>query len=145
MLEIIEYREDLASAIAELETECFSEPWSENAIIEAAKYGTLFFAAEDNGKILGYLGVKPVLGEGFISNVAVTKSARGSGVGSMLVGKMLQRAKKINLESVTLEVRVSNTPAIALYEKFGFKTVGIRPRFYSHPTEDAKIMTVTFK
>ena len=135
------YTDDDACFIAELENECFSDPWSQNAIIEAAKYGTVFLLAEENGKILGYLGMKPVLDEGYISNVAVTSGARDKGIGSCLLKKLDEYAKEHEIKTISLEVRPSNAPAIALYEKFGYKQVGRRKNFYSHPTEDGLILT----
>ena len=135
------YTDADAPHIAELEKECFADPWSQNAITEAAKYGTIFLLAEQDGKILGYLGMKPVLDEGYISNVAVTSSARGKGIGSALLEKLTSYAKENGIKTISLEVRPSNAPAIALYEKFGYKQVGRRKNFYSHPTEDGLILT----
>lgn len=140
-LEIRFYTDTDACFIADLEKECFSDPWSQNAIIEAAQYGTVFLVAEENGKIVGYLGMKPVLDEGYISNVAVTNSARGKGIGSALLQKLDEYAKENGIRTISLEVRPSNAPAIALYEKFGYKQVGRRRNFYSHPTEDGLILT----
>lgn len=135
------YSDADAPHIAELEKECFADPWSQNAITEAAKYGTIFLLAEQDGKILGYLGMKPILDEGYISNVAVTSSARGKGIGSALLEKLTSYAKENGIKTISLEVRPSNAPAIALYEKFGYKQVGRRKNFYSHPTEDGLILT----
>ena len=135
------YTDADAPFIAELEKECFSDPWSQNAVIEAAKYGTIFLVAEYQNKIIGYLGMKPVLDEGYISNVAVTSEARGMGFGSALLQKLTLYAKENGIKTISLEVRPSNTPAIALYEKFGYKQVGRRRNFYSHPTEDGLILT----
>ena len=136
------YTDADAPFIAELEKECFADPWSQNAIIEAAEYGTVFLVAEYDNRVVGYLGMKPVLDEGFISNVAVTSSARGKGVGSKLLEKLSDFAKEKGIKTISLEVRPSNAPAIALYEKFGYKQVGRRRNFYSHPTEDGLILTL---
>ena len=136
------YTDADAPSIAELEKECFADPWSQNAIIEAAEYGTVFLVAEYDNRVVGYLGMKPVLDEGFISNVAVTSSARGKGVGSKLLEKLSDFAKEKGIKTISLEVRPSNAPAIALYEKFGYKQVGRRRNFYSHPTEDGLVLTL---
>ena len=85
--------------------------------------------------------MKPVLDEGYISNVAVTSGARGKGIGSCLLKKLDEYAKEHEIKTISLEVRPSNAPAIALYEKFGYKQVGRRKNFYSHPTEDGLILT----
>ncbi len=129
-------------AIARLEEECFSEPWSEKAIIESADNGTLFFVFEEDRSILGYAGLQIVLDEGYVTNIAVTASARKKGIGSALTEKIISAGKEKKLSFVTLEVRFSNTAAVSLYEKFGFKTVGKRKNFYTAPKEDALIMTL---
>ena len=136
------YTDADAPFIAELEKECFSDPWSQNAIIEAAEYGTVFFVAQLQGKIVGYLGMKPILDEGYISNVAVTSEIRGKGVGSALLERLTIYAKENGIKTISLEVRPSNAPAIALYQKFGYAEVGRRRNFYSHPTEDGLILTL---
>lgn len=136
------YKQDDAQFIALLEAECFHDPWSQNAIEEAAEYGTLFILAECEGKIVGYAGVKLILDEGYISNVAVTEKMRGNGIGSLIMKELSALAKEKGLKTVSLEVRPSNIAAISLYEKFGYKTVGRRKNFYSHPSEDGLIMTL---
>ncbi len=129
------------SDIAALETECFSEPWSKAALAEAAQYGALFFAALHDGRVIGYAGLKPVVDEGYISNVAVTASERRTGCGRALMRSVDAWAEEHGLVTVSLEVRESNLAAQALYLSCGYETVGKRRGFYSHPTEDAIIMT----
>ncbi len=129
-------------SIYELEKECFSSPWSENAIIESYRFGTAFFVAKKEGKIIGYAGVKKIIDEGYIQNVAVTKEVRNSGVGSALIKKITSWAKENGLLTVSLEVRVSNSAAIHLYEKEGYKKAGLRKKFYDCPKEDALILTL---
>lgn len=130
-----------APFIAALEAECFHDPWSQKAIEEAHAFGTLFLVAESCGEVVGYAGVKPVLDEGYISNVAVTEKMRSKGVGSLIMEELTLLARKNGLKTVSLEVRPSNTAAISLYKKFGYKEVGRRRNFYSHPTEDGLILT----
>ena len=130
--------------IALLERECFSSPWSENAILESASADTVFFVYTENEKILGYAGLQIVLDEGYVTNIAVTKEARGRGIGKALVETLVAFAKDKSLAFISLEVRQSNVPAIALYKKFGFEDKGKRKAFYQHPTEDAIIMTKEF-
>ncbi len=128
-------------AIALLEEECFITPWSERAILDSYNNSTLFLLFEEEGEILGYVGLQIVLDEGYITNVAVTKKARKRGVGSALISRLKEVAKEKGLRFISLEVRKSNAAAIALYEKQGFKAAGLRKNFYSHPTEDGLIMT----
>jgi ribosomal-protein-alanine N-acetyltransferase len=130
--------------IAKLEKVCFSEPWSENAIIESFKSGTIFLVATIGKKVLDYLVIQPVLDEGYITNVAVFREYRRMGVGKALMNATDRLAKEKNLSFVTLEVRESNTPAITLYDGFGYKNEGLRKNFYSDPKENAIIMTKRF-
>ncbi len=130
--------------IAALEKECFSSPWSENAIEESMNLSTRFFVAETDGKTVGYLGVSAVADEGYITNIAVTEAYRRCGIGRMLLEKCFEMSKELSLVFISLEVRTSNTAAISLYEKMGFSAEGRRKNFYTHPTEDAIIMTRRF-
>ncbi|MBO5852659.1 MAG: ribosomal protein S18-alanine N-acetyltransferase [Clostridia bacterium] len=130
--------------IAALEKECFSSPWSENAILESYVADTSFFVFTDNENILGYAGLQIVLDEGYVTNIAVTEEARGKGIGGVLAETLVAFAKEKGLAFISLEVRESNTPAISLYKKFGFEDMGRRKAFYQHPTEDAIIMTKEF-
>ena len=131
--------------IAELERECFSEPWSEKALLESMQAGTKFFAVCQAGTVLGYVGISTVLDEGYITNVAVTKSARRQGVASLLMHRLSVLARENSLSFISLEVRASNDGARALYQKFGYRDEGLRKGFYRNPTEDAVIMTKRFE
>lgn len=130
--------------IAEIEKECFSEPWSQEGIKESFENGTLLFIAEKNGEEAGYIGINSVLDEGYITNIAVFPKYRNAGVGTALLRKIFEFAGEKKLAFVSLEVRVSNSKAISLYEKNGFKTEGRRKDFYRNPKEDALIMTKRF-
>ena len=105
----------------------------------------VFLIAEENGKLLGYVGMMHVLDEGYISNVAVAPEARRRGVAGALIRELLRRAEEKELSFVTLEVRESNAAAIALYERFGFRSVGRRKQYYEAPREDALLMTCFLK
>ncbi len=131
--------------VAALEKECFSSPWSE-AMLEDALFDpqASFIVAEDEeGNILGYAGLHVILDEGYIDNVAVERDARRHGVASALLD-VFCRFGAAKLAFLTLEVRASNAPAIALYEKYGFQRAGLRPKYYDKPREDAVIMTREF-
>ena len=112
--------------IAALEKECFSDPWSER-LLEDALFDpqASFIVAEDGeeGNILGYAGLHTVLDEGYIDNIAVTPDARRHGVASALLD-VFCRFAAVHLAFLTLEVRKSNSAAIALYEKYGFRENG---------------------
>lgn len=128
---------------AELERQCFAAPWTEDALREELdNENAVFLAAEsDSGDTVGYLGCHLILDEAYIANVAVSPDVRREGIGGRLVGALLDILRERNAAFVTLEVRVSNQPAIALYTKFGFKPVGTRRGFYDRPKEDALLMT----
>lgn len=134
--------EDIPS-IAEIEKQSFSTPWSENAIRESMGENTAFYVARLNDVIVGYMGVSKVAGEGYVTNVAVLPQYRRKGIAKALMQFVINDCKN-QLEFISLEVRVSNTAAISLYKSFDFKEVGLRKRFYTHPQEDALIMTKTF-
>ncbi len=131
------------AALARLEKACFSEPWSEQALREELHNpAALFLVAQgEGGEVLGYVGCHTVLDEGYITNVAAAPSMRRKGIGKALVAALVDRACARALAFVTLEVRMSNAPAIALYTQAGFHPVGTRKNYYSAPREDALLMT----
>lgn len=132
------------TAIAELEKECFSAPWSEKTLTEAMNNGTVFFVAKNGGKTVGYVGISCILDEGYITNVAVTENMRKKGIGTALLNRVFSHCRDNGLSFVSLEVRESNKNAISLYEKTGFKPEGKRKNFYDNPKEDALILTKRF-
>ena len=140
-------KEHVAAAAA-LERECFSMPWSEDMIAEELEGDGSYYAAalsgetaEHGGRLVGYAGMRTVLDEGYITNVAVAAGARRRGIARALVGALEAWARERGLAFMTLEVRVSNDPAVALYRGLGFAEAGVRPGYYVRPDEDALIMT----
>ena len=131
--------------IAALERACFSHPWSEDALrAELWNDSAVVVVAEgEDGTVLGYAGLQTVLDEGYINNVAVDPRFRRQGVAGQLVEAFL-RFGAARLAFLTLEVRASNAPAIALYEKYGFTQAGRRRDYYDDPREDALLMTLRF-
>lgn len=143
-IKILKAEESDISAIAELEKECFSSHWSENAISEAMAHKTVFFKALTHKDPIGYIGVTAVAGEGYINNIAVRKDYRKQGAGSLLLDRAITFAREQNLEFISLEVRASNKAALSLYQNAGFKQEGKRKNFYDNPREDGIIMTRRF-
>lgn len=132
--------------IARLERECFSSPWSEAGLeAELDNNFARFFVAFSGDKVAGYIGSHNILGEVYITNVAVFPDFRRNGVGNALVSLLINEMKAENADFVTLEVRKSNIKAISLYEKCGFQRVGERKNFYEKPQEDAILMTYFIK
>ena len=128
-------------AIAELEKVCFHDPWSVNAITsELSNPLSLWVVAMDGDKLAGYVGSQSVMGWADMMNIAVAPDFRRMGVAANLIGELVNRLKANRVNCLTLEVRASNEPAIALYQKFGFEQVGRRPNYYRNPKEDALIL-----
>ncbi|MBQ9673186.1 MAG: ribosomal protein S18-alanine N-acetyltransferase [Ruminococcus sp.] len=128
--------------VKQIEDECFSRPWSLMSIeAELNKPGSCFYVVEKDGEAVGYVGFNMVLDEGYIANLAVRENFRRNGVAKSLLSKVIDIAKENNLAFVTLEVRQSNTAAIALYSEFGFELQGRRKNFYRDPVEDGLILT----
>ena len=123
-----------------LEAECFSSPWSENAFSESmSEEGSIFLLAELGGEAVGYAGGICVLDECSVTNVAVGAAYRQKGAGSSLMLALESEAYKRGARLMFLEVRVSNAPAISVYEKLGYEKCGTRRDFYSKPREDAYV------
>lgn len=129
------------SGAAELEKLCFSDPWSEESLSILIRQGGIGIAAlAENGAVIGYGGMLTVLDEGQITNIAVHPDFRRQGVGRAVLCALIAQAQKQDISRLSLEVRASNTSAQSLYLQQGFETVGVRKRFYSHPTEDGLVM-----
>ncbi len=128
-------------AVFEIEKESFSVPWSVQSFEESLKQSyAIFLVAELEGCIVGYIGMYQMGLEGDITNVAVLPQFRGTGIGTLLLESIIQKAKDVNIQDITLEVRESNRSAIGLYSKVGFVSVGIRKDFYEKPKENAVVM-----
>ena len=127
--------------IMEIENESFAIPWSRSSIEKELKNNFAIYAvAIENNKVLGYGGMWDVVNEGHITNIAVHKDYRRKGIGQAIIEKLVEIAEEKEMIGLTLEVRKSNTPALELYKKNGFKLEGIRPEYYEDNKEDAYIM-----
>lgn len=127
-------------AVAALEKICFpADPWPEDMI--ARSIGRFLLAVEGDD-LLGCAVLSTVLDEGSLDSIAVSPARRRSGVADGLLAEVIRRAKKQALTVLFLEVRAGNGPAIALYEKHGFLSVGRRKNYYEKPREDAILMTL---
>ena len=145
-LVIRDAREGDLERLEALEGLCFSVPWTREMLRSQLPDGQhVFLAAEEDGQVLGYVGMTFVLDEGYIGNVAVDPAARRRGIGRALISELLARARALSLSFVTLEVRETNAPAIALYAGFGFAPVGLRKNYYDSPRENALLMTTYLK
>ena len=140
-MEYLNMRPEHVAQVAELEKLCFSAPWSENAVRgELTNPLSLWLVAVDGDTVAGYIGSQSVMGEADMMNVAVSPSYRRQGIAEKLVVSLVEKLTAQKVSSLTLEVRASNEPAIALYEKLSFVQVGRRPNYYTKPKEDALIL-----
>ena len=131
--------------VAAIENDCFSHPWSRRSLeSELQNETSRFLVAVEDGRVIGYIGMSAVIDEGYLFNVAVDRQYRKKGVGSALVRELVTWCQKHDFAFLTLEVRESNAPAIALYSRFGFVRVGERKNYYSDPAENALLMTKYF-
>ena len=124
-----------------IEVLSFSLPWSQDAILsEVNNIHSVCLVAISDGNVIGYISLRHIVNEGHISNIAVLPSWRGNGVGMALLAATTNIAIALEMIGLTLEVRISNAPAISLYKRHGFIVEGNMKNYYSHPTEDAVIM-----
>ena len=132
--------------VAALEKICFpADPWSEALFRDALECpdAILLLAEGEGGAVLGYAVLSAVLDEGNLDNIAVAPDCRRRGVADALLSALTAFGRE-HLSVLMLEVRASNLPAIALYEKHGFVPVGRRKNYYNTPKEDALLMTLDF-
>ena len=127
--------------IAELEKLCFSDPWSEKSIeTELSCRLSVWLVALEGEQVVGYVGSQTVIDESDMMNIAVHPDFRRRGIAEALVAELEAALRQRGSRALTLEVRDSNAPAIALYEKLGFAQVGLRKNYYRNPKEDARIL-----
>ena len=129
------------SQIAELEKLCFSDPWSEKSIeTELSCRLSVWLVALEGEQVVGYVGSQTVIDESDMMNIAVHPDFRRRGIAEALVAELEAALRQRGSRALTLEVRDSNAPAIALYEKLGFAQIGLRKNYYRNPKEDARIL-----
>ena len=132
---------DHVSQIAQLEAQCFSDPWSEKSIAsELENPLSLWLVAEEDGQVWGYVGSQTVLDESDMMNVAVDPGFRRQGIARALIETLIAELSKMGSRCLRLEVRVSNENARALYARMGFQQLGLRKNYYHNPKEDALIL-----
>lgn len=128
-------------ALAAIESDSFSMPWSGQDFKDLLRhdYCTYVVALVDR-EVAGCAGFTDSFGEANIDNVVVAEKYRGMGLAQSMLRELFRLGEEAGVKAYTLEVRVSNRIAIHVYEKLGFVSEGIRPRFYEKPVEDANIM-----
>ena len=143
-------REHIKS-VSQIEKECFSNAWSENAFYQELEnpmsLTVVALNKNDNPygqtgeKVTGFVNARIVRDEVYINNIAVSEPFRRMGYGKGLLQSLEKLVKRKNASFITLEVRESNSPAISLYTLLGYRKVGKRKNFYRDPVENAVLMT----
>lgn len=141
-LVVRELKVEDSAAVAEMEQQIFSDPWSEKSVMETVQQKqSVCFAAEKAGHILGYLLVYHAADEAEIARIAVQKEARRQGVAGKLMLALENYCEEHQIVRLLLDVRESNETARNFYTESGFAEDGIRQGFYSNPSEDAVLMS----
>ncbi|MDL2280404.1 ribosomal protein S18-alanine N-acetyltransferase [Selenomonadales bacterium OttesenSCG-928-I06] len=144
-LKVREIRIEDIEDILEIENACFETPWhretfEEEILRNELAYYLVLVDEENSSKVVGYAGMWKVFDEAHITNIALLPLYQGKKFGHRLLNELIEFSKKIGVYSMTLEVRPSNTIARSLYEKFEFKSEGLRKGYYTDTNEDALIM-----
>ncbi len=130
-----------ADILFQMETRCFSTPWSKESFATALGSKTYcFLLAKTDETAVGFAGFCFAADSADITHIATVPSFRRFGIADHLLSALLCKARDMKIDTVTLEVRQSNLPAVSLYRKHHFSTVGLRRGYYTNPREDALIM-----
>jgi [ribosomal protein S18]-alanine N-acetyltransferase len=130
---------DHLPAVIAIENASFKDPWTMTSFRDLMIQSRMNWAALSDGKVAGYLITQWVLDEIHILNVAVSADYRRKGIASCLMDFLLETGQQQNMQVIYLEVRVTNTPAITFYQKYGFSILATRKRYY-RDGENAYIM-----
>lgn len=130
-------------AVHRIERASFPIPWPEYAFRQELQTNRMaqYLVVKAIDGTVAYGGLWLMVDEAHVTTFAVLPAWRRRGVGARLLLEMMRLAADLGARVMTLEVRLSNMPARALYQRFGFRPVGVRPRYYSDNGEDALIMT----
>ncbi len=133
--------EDEVAAVAALEEENFSRPWSYDAFFKTlSDENYIVIIAKDTDALMGYCVLLCTGEEADITNVCTAPAARGKGVATEILTALMEEGKSRGVTEFFLEVRESNVPARSLYTKLGFEEIGIRKNYYEEPKEHAVLM-----
>ena len=133
--------EDIDS-IYEIGTLCFADAWRRDTVAHDMEGShSEYFVAEMDGKVVGYGCFWFVVDEGQLVNIGVRPEYRRQGFAEAILERGLEECRDRNMKTIFLEVRVSNSPAQALYKKYNFRSLGVRKGVYDLPKEDGYIMS----
>ena len=134
---------DDISSIVEIENKTNRMPWSKAQFLSSMEVGHYSVVMHKDSDILGFAIYSPIIPESHLLNIAIDPAYQGKGLGDKLLQQIILQNRTIGVKTISLEVRVSNLPAINLYEKRGFHKDAIRPDYYSgSPKEDALLMSL---
>ncbi len=142
-VEILPMTQDDVEAVVQIEEEAYGKHhWAKSSFYdEMSNNLTKYYSAKtSDGELVGYAGTWHIIDEGHITTIAVKKEYLRNHIGEAIIQKIIEDCYKNNIKYLTLEVRVSNIPAIKLYEKYGFQSLGTRKGYYQDNDEDALIM-----
>jgi len=144
-IEVRALRPDDVEAVVAIETEAFTTPWKSETFLGLIGRDTveLLVMTDAVDGIIGYAVLWCIMDQGELANLAVAPAHLGGGMGSHLLGCVMQAARDRGVEKFFLEVRASNQAALALYSGFGFVEIGLRRNYYEAPKEDARVMLAT--
>lgn len=132
-------RTDLLEEIYTLEVGCFGDAWSKASLLchLSDEQNNITITYEKDGRLVGYALGNHIVDEGELFRIGVLPEFRGQKIADILMTNFLSEQRKNGAEKVFLEVRSKNTPAVSLYEKFGFEVISKRKNYYSNPADDA--------
>ena len=142
-ISILPMTKDDIEAVVQIEEEAYGKHhWAKTSFYEemSNNLARYYSAKNKQGELVGYAGTWHIIDEGHITTIAVKKEYLRNHIGETIIQKIIEDCYKENVKYLTLEVRVSNVPAIKLYEKYGFKSLGTRKGYYQDNNEDALIM-----
>jgi ribosomal-protein-alanine N-acetyltransferase len=139
---IVPMRRRHLKAVVAIEEQVFPTPWSLSLYLSELAMGSTraYFVALSGTEVVGYAGLMLAVGEGHVTTIGVAPRWQRKGIGRRLLLELAHTARERGAEDLTLEVRLSNTGAQALYHQFGFVPAGIRKNYYAEVNEDALIM-----
>lgn len=127
--------------VLRIEARTSTTPWSLGLFVaELGRDQRVYLVARRGAQVVGYAGALLVAGEAHVTTIAVDPDHQGGAVGRRLLLALIRESVRLGTLAVTLEVRASNEPALALYRRFGFAPAGVRKGYYSKPTEDALVL-----
>lgn len=141
-LEIVPMRRRHLRGVLRIEVQSYPKPWTLGLYLSELALGSLrcYLVARSRGEVVGYGGVMYLGPDAHVTTLAVAPEFQRHGVGGRVLLQLARAAVAHGAENLTLEVRVSNDAAIALYRRFGFAPAGVRKNYYAEVKEDALVM-----